>query len=436
MSIHVGTATTLPGLLIERAASSPNVVALRFHDLGIWNEMTWSKLLENVALAGDALASVGVKADDVVALVAKNRPAWLVADLAIQGLGASSLVLRPDLSPATVSRLCAERGVTVAIVGDQEQYDKFTVAADGAVAPLRIVIDGRGISPSDLTGPTAMTWDGVLNRASVPAVWLSAAGSLDPHSVATYDLQIDRTTRVAPISRTQPRTSSELLSAADQLAITIDAHAGDELYPFASMAETTERLLCEVLMLRLGSTVNIGEGGELTLLESRAVQPTVAHVPSSVLHSMRADIVTKRARFGLRRIAVDRLLTSSVKPSARSARPDFLITFGLLATWAFGAIVVHNLLRSTNGAIRLLIIAGAGIAMLAVLVVGGFGVRPFLRKAYGLARARTLLTGNDLDSDTIRLLDSLRLSPILEGPPTMSPTTAAFVGNSESAATT
>ncbi len=435
MSVHIGTAQTLPGLLIERAASTPNVVALRFHDLGIWNEMTWSKLLENVTLAGDALASIGVKPNDVVALVSKNRPAWVVADLAIQGLGASSLVLRPDLSPETVSRLCAERGANVAIVGDQEQYDKFVSTQDGVKPPQRIVVDGRGIPSTELTATSAMTWDALLSLPAPLPVWLSAAQALNAQAVATYDLHIDRTNPTAPVVQTHARSSAELLAAADELALTIDAHAGDELYPFASLAEVTERLLCEVLMLRLGSTVNIGEGGELTMLESRAVQPTVAHVPSSVLHSMRADIVNKRARFGIRRFAVDRLLTSSARPLSRSARPDILVTFGLLAAWVLGSLVVHSMLRSTNGAIRLLIIAAAAVVMVLILIVGGFGVRPFLRKAYGLARARTLLTGNDVDSDTIRLLDSLRLSPILEGPTAMSSTTSHFVGNGESAVT-
>jgi long-chain acyl-CoA synthetase len=125
----MGHSQTLPGLLIERANAMANVVALRFHDLGIWNEMTWAQLLHNVTVAGDALALVGVSSGDVVALVSKNRPAWVVADLAIQGLGAASLVLHPDLSPETVSRLCGERNVRIAIVGDQEQYDKF-VSAD------------------------------------------------------------------------------------------------------------------------------------------------------------------------------------------------------------------------------------------------------------------------------------------------------------------
>jgi long-chain acyl-CoA synthetase len=414
MSVSAGTASTLPGLLIERAAANPNVIALRFHDLGIWNEMTWSTLLERVTEAGNALRT-HVANGDVVALVSKNRPAWIVADLAIQGLGASTLALRPDLAPETVSRLCVEQGVKIAIVGDQEQFDKFVVSADGVALPRRIVIDQRGI-PTDRLAGVDRTWDALLSGTEPGAGWLDSAGRLEPASPASFDLHVDRSHPNAPVASVVPRTQGELVAAADALAVTIDAHAGDELYPFASLAEPTERLLCEVLMLRLGSTVNIGEGGELTILESRAVQPTVAHVPSSVLHAMRADVINKRANWGLRRIAVDRLLTKPTKPSSRSARADTIIAFSIMAGWVTSALLIHSILRSTNGWIRLALIGALGIAALLALVIGGFGVRPFLRKTYGLGRARTLLTGNDVDSETIRLLDSLRLSPILEGP--------------------
>jgi hypothetical protein len=49
-----------------------------------------------------------------------------------------------------------------------------------------------------------------------------------------------------------------------------------------------------------------------------------------------------------------------------------------------------------------------------VLIGGGFAVRPFVRKAYGLSRAHSLLTGPDADTETIRFLGALHLHPILE----------------------
>ena len=37
-------------------------------------------------------------------------------------------------------------------------------------------------------------------------------------------------------------------------------------------------------------------------------------------------------------------------------------------------------------------------------IVGGFAVRPFIRKSYGLARAHSLLTSPDIDTETVRFL--------------------------------
>ncbi len=416
---------TLPGLLLERAKTTPNAPAIRFHDLGIWEEETWSSLADRVRAVGNGLAALGIVRGDVVALAARNHPSWIVADLAIQGLGAVTLALDPDFSPATVGFLLEANGAVAAITGDQEQYDKVADARS-TLPRLRnvVVIDTRGIRHLDRQTALAeddghaagTTWARIVNlggSSGVSDAWTATAAALDEDEIVTVEVHVERDAHGGSVVRTTSATSRDLRDAANDLALRLGAHSGDDLYPIASFADPVERTLGEVLALHVGTVVNIGAGGALTRLESQQVQPTIAHIPAERLRAMRAEVEQRRARRGIRRIAVDRVLRDSGTVS-RSSMLDLRVTQLLLAGLAVASVIVHRTLVDRSGLLRLGIIASLASTVAAILIGGGFAVRPFIRKTLGLSRAHSLLTSPDADTDTIRFLGALRLNPILE----------------------
>jgi AMP-binding enzyme len=411
-------ANSLPGLLLTRAAQTPNAIALTFHDLGIWNPVTWAELAERVAQAANALAQSGVGRSEVVALISENRPEWIVADLAIQAIGAVSLPLRPELSPERIRTLCRDHQVRHFLVGDQQQFDKISplIGAEpelGNVRGMALVFDPRGISATELATSGTLLWSKAVESASTTGL-AARTNELDSNTVCTHTVVITKPENAPPSVEVFPESATSLVAAAQALQSSLNIHAGDQLYPFANLADPTERSLCQVVGLLTGSTVNMGEGGLLTTLESRAVQPTIAHVPAEELNRMHSDILGKRAKRGIRTVGVNRILRGARVPSSRAALPDLLVTYSVLAGWVVASLTVHSALRTINGAIRLGIIAGLAVAALGFLVLGGYGVRPFLRKAYGLGRARSLLTGPGISTDTAKLLDGLKLSPVRE----------------------
>jgi hypothetical protein len=421
-------ATTLPGLLLERERSMPQTTALRFHDLGIWSPQSWGELAGSVRTAGNALAKLGVQRGAAVALAAQNTPTWIVADLAVQGLAATTVALHPELSPAAVSTMLAGRAAAFAIAGDQEQYDKLVGSGALVDDALIVVVNTRGLRHFDRTAQPlrvpasdavvtthrALSWNALLALGDSTAdLWTQQAAALETSAPITVEGHVHGAAGAARTLRPATATSSDLLSAADDLISRLGAHAGDELHPIVSFADPLERALSEVLALRVGAVLNIGEGGALQDQEATAVQPTIAHVGSQRLRDIRADVERRRPRRGLRRIAIDRLLNGSGATS-RTARLDLAVTAAALVTLAFASAIVHRLLVDRNGLLRLAVIAVLGAVVLALLLFGGYGVRPFIRKAYGLGRAHSLLTGPDVDDATVRFLGALKLTPILE----------------------
>src|SRR5262249_10269220 len=67
---------TAPALLVERARRTPECVAYRAKELGIYRETTWRELARQVAAVALGLEARGLAAGDRVAIMAHTCPEW------------------------------------------------------------------------------------------------------------------------------------------------------------------------------------------------------------------------------------------------------------------------------------------------------------------------------------------------------------------------
>ena len=58
---------------------------------GAYADISYAEFRRKVFLFAHGLASLGIRKGDMVAIVAENRPEWIVADMAIVCLGAVSV---------------------------------------------------------------------------------------------------------------------------------------------------------------------------------------------------------------------------------------------------------------------------------------------------------------------------------------------------------
>ena len=147
MNFEALRASTLPGLLVERARSRPGRVAFRAKELGIWRETTWRELAERVAALACGLAREHrIAPGETVAIIGNPCPEWTVADLATQALGAITYGIYPTSAPGEVRHLLQHGGASLIVAEDQEHLDKTLEVLDecpGVRAVL--VIDTRAL---------------------------------------------------------------------------------------------------------------------------------------------------------------------------------------------------------------------------------------------------------------------------------------------------
>ncbi|HZF03328.1 MAG TPA: AMP-binding protein [Patescibacteria group bacterium] len=140
-------ASTIPGLLVERARARPARVAFRAKELGVYRETTWAALAARVTAVAQGLAArFGVGRGSTVAILGDPCPEWTIADLAAQALGAVTYGIYPTSAPGEVRYLLEHGGARVVVVEDQEHLDKTLAVLDDCPGVRGvIVVDTRAL---------------------------------------------------------------------------------------------------------------------------------------------------------------------------------------------------------------------------------------------------------------------------------------------------
>jgi long-chain acyl-CoA synthetase len=286
------TAEPLVATVARRAGEEPARVAMRKKHLGRWRTYTWSEVAQRTASAAGGLAELGIGPGARVALLADNRPAWLLADLAVQALGAVTVGLDPELDAAEVDRLLASSGATVVVAEDEEQLDKLAGRPGAGGVEHVVVIDPRGVE-----------LDGHRARAFAD---LEAAGRHHPVDLAAAAERLDPDGPVALAGTAEPDgpaeaallTHRDLADAADAAAAAFGLDGRTELLSHVSLARAAERVVSEAGAVRHGAVVSFPESPASFPRDLHDVQPTFLLGGPHLWAGLRAEVEGRMASAG------------------------------------------------------------------------------------------------------------------------------------------
>jgi len=275
---------TLCARLLEHARERAGEVAIREKYRGVWREWTWAEYARRVASVAAGLRSLGVGPGDRVAIHSENRPEWVVADLAVQGLGACTVGVYPTSPAAEVEYVLAHSEASVLIAEDEEQLDK-ALEVRSRLPLLRhvVVIDPRGVT-SDVPAFASLEQDGSL------AAYEESVEALDPSATAilVYTSGTTGPPKGAMISHAN-------LVAAGETATVLGTRQGDEVLSYLPLCHVAERLISVIDGVWVGLVVNFGEGGPSFPQDLRDVQPTLFLGVPRVWEKMLATVEIRMA---------------------------------------------------------------------------------------------------------------------------------------------
>lgn len=121
--------TRIFDFLSYQLENSPLEKCTGYHHNGQWNYFSTQEVADIVQKCSNGLLALGIKKGDKIGLIAyKNRPEWLMMDLAIQKVGALVIPIYPTISSKEYEYIFNDAGISYAFVGTGDLYDKVAAA--------------------------------------------------------------------------------------------------------------------------------------------------------------------------------------------------------------------------------------------------------------------------------------------------------------------
>lgn len=273
---------TLPKLLAQLAQRSADRVALQEKRYGIWQSITWRRYAERVRDLAYGLADLGVQPGEVVAVLANNRPEWLIAELAVQSLGGCVVGIYPTSVGDEVRHILSDGQVRVVVAEDQEQVDKLVGLWDEIPTLATLMFfEPRGLQRYDQ--PYLVEFCAVEARGR--ALEQTRPGWLDERVAAGHP---DDIAVICVTSGTTGQPKLAMLSHANLLSMgrslmAIDPLGSDDRYvSFLPFAWIGEQMLSVACGMQAGFTTSFCEDVRTVRTDLREIGPDVLFSPPRI----------------------------------------------------------------------------------------------------------------------------------------------------------
>ncbi|MFD1934097.1 AMP-dependent synthetase/ligase [Nonomuraea mangrovi] len=401
MTITATRTETIATRVRRRARESPDAVAMRHKDFGVWEEVGWRAYWANVELVAHALLALGVEPGDRVAVHSENRPEWLYADLGIVAVRGVTVGLYPTNPPAEVAYLLSNSGARILIAEDQEQVDKALAVLDECPGLERIVyLEPRGIR-GRYADPRLMSWPELLelgaeHSALHPDALEARMATAEPGDVVTL---------IYTSGTTGPPKGVMLTVANVEFAVRTLVEGGgftspppserDLVVSYLPLCHVAERAFTVWFNAAAGVQVNFAESIDTVQANLREVQPTILFGVPRIWEKVLAQVNIKIdsasplkravARFWLR--VADRIGDTLVRTGGVHT-PGTRLLYGL------GWLMCYRSLRERLG-MRRVRYAASGAAPIAPAVLKFYmGIGVAMHEVYGMSENTAIATGN------------------------------------------
>ncbi|MGZ8754002.1 MAG: AMP-dependent synthetase/ligase [Acidimicrobiia bacterium] len=290
--------TSMTAWLREIAREEPDRIGLREKEFGIWQETTYGEYWELVKTAGMALWALGVRPGDKVAIHSENRLAWVVSDLAAQGIQAVSVGLYSTNPAAEVEYLLGHSEAKVLIAEDQEQVDKALEVRDRLPHLEKIIyVEPRGVRTYD--DPTLMSWDmfltvGRQQLVETPRRFDELVDGIDLDDTATIVYTSGTT---GPPKGAMLSQRNLVWTAGEAPSIISDGKVPDrvELLSYLPLCHVFGRLYDLAFAIAFRATVNFAESIDTVVADLQEIQPTYFPAPPRIWEKMSAGAQIRMA---------------------------------------------------------------------------------------------------------------------------------------------
>jgi long-chain acyl-CoA synthetase len=277
---------TIPQCLAEKAGTIPDQIAVREKKFGIWQQLTWAKLLEQVKAFSLGLLELGFGHGDKLAIIGDNRPEWIMAEVAAQALGGISVGTYQDSLPKEIAYVLAHCDAKFVVVEDQEQVDKLLeIEPEIPLITKIIYYDAKGMRGYD--HPLLAEFRDIQSIGRNSRLWSSAyfdesvaRGSADDIAIFCY------TSGTTGLPKGAMLTHRNMLNMAESLFSIDPLKPEDEYVSFLPLAWIGEQMMSVSGAFLVGFTINFPEETTTVQADLREIGPHVMFSPPRIWEDM------------------------------------------------------------------------------------------------------------------------------------------------------
>lgn len=243
---------TLHQMFFSRADQYGDGTMVMEGKTGEYRPVSWNQMAQEINEIASGLMSLGVARGDRVAIMAYNRPRWLVADVAIMAVGAITVPVYHTSRRTTAERILEKSGARVAFIARSDMAEMLLSCS--SLIETIISLDPVGV---DDAGLCSMDYNTLKLRG---VEHLEARGRNDleermgsgsPGDVAT----IIYTSGTTGDPKGVMLTHANILSDAEAGLMAQPVGPGDIHLSFLPLSHVLERTIGQFLMIMAGTTI-------------------------------------------------------------------------------------------------------------------------------------------------------------------------------------
>jgi long-chain acyl-CoA synthetase len=400
MTLHAPQALpelTLPQMLRERSRLTPERIAIRQKDFGIWKPLHWDGYYQRACHFGLGLRALGLPAGGHVGVISENRIEWVLTQMGAGLVGAVTVGVYPTSPSSEVAYVVGHADIEIMVCEDQEQTDKLLEALDQLPRLRKIVVmETKGLrSFSPEQRKFIATFDeveraGAASGQSALIDDVLAQQTLDDVGLMIYTSGSTGKPKGAVISYRNIR--GVVPGIVERLGLSIQtSHLS-----YLPLCHVAEQMLTTFVPVYLGSQVNFGESIRTVQEDLREVAPTMFLGVPRIWEKMHAAINIKLQETGALRRALFHRAWSACLGLAEKSRADWSLAERLLYFACYWS--VFRALQNFIG-LRKAQVALTGAAPIPPDVVRFFRVLGVpLVEVYGLTESTGMVTGHRRDN--------------------------------------
>ncbi len=387
LAIDTGTVTSLPAMFFAQARRLGERPFLWAKVDDVYRPHSWNEVADRVTAAAHGLKAAGVKAGDRVMLVSENRPAWLIADIAIMSIGAIAVPAYTTNTAANHLHIINDSGCKVIVISTPQLARAVLAAAAECDRKLTLYVMDE--PEKTMRAETeVLAWSDLLasgaNQASPPPDVVE----LKRNAVCC----LIYTSGTGGLPRGVMQTHGNILTnCAGALEVLRPLGVGDEVFlSFLPLSHSYEHTGGQFFPISLGAQIYYAERVETLTTNLGEARPTIMTAVPRLYESMRARILAGlKSQSSIKRNMFQLALELGVK---RYETPEAMTLWDKTRDKVADLMVRSKVSKRFGGRLKAMISGGAPLNYDVGVFFIALGVR--LLQGYGQTEAGPVVSAN------------------------------------------